>query len=273
MKQGTRTVVYDGELHIDAYRFEGVMQPFPNHFHEHYVAGLVESGVRVLSCKEREYAVKPGDLLLFNPGDSHACVQSGGALDYRGLNISKDAMLDLAEELTGRRELPGFSQNVLSDQEAACSLRFLHVLVMRRSQGPEEEEGLLLLLARLLRLCGQPFERCVPECRAEIETACAFMKEYYARHVCLDEICRRAGLSKSTLLRAFVRSKGVTPYSYLENIRVSEAKKLLERGAPPVEAALSTGFSDQSHFTNSFHRFLGLTPGACREIFLKKGDD
>ena len=269
MKQGTRAVVYDGELRIEAYRFEGVMQPFPNHFHEHYVIGLMEGGERALSCRGREYAVKPGDLLLFNPGDSHACVQSGGALDYRGLNIPKDVMLDLAEKLTGRRELPGFSQNVLSDQEAARSLRVLHVLVMERSRGPEKEGGLSFLLARLLRLRGQPFERCVPECRAEIETACAFLKEHYARHVCLDEICRRAGLSKSTLLRAFVRSKGVTPYSYLENIRISEAKKLLERGVPPVEAALSTGFSDQSHFTNSFHRFLGLTPGACREIFLK----
>ena len=35
-----------------------------------------------------------------------------------------------------------------------------------------------------------------------------------------------------------------------QNIRIGEAKKLLEQGLPPVEAALQTGFSDQSHFTN-----------------------
>lgn len=34
MKKETRTVVYDDELRIEAYRFEGIVQPFPNHFHE-----------------------------------------------------------------------------------------------------------------------------------------------------------------------------------------------------------------------------------------------
>ena len=86
----------------------------------------------------------------------------------------------------------------------------------------------------------------------------------------LDQICHLEGLSKSTLLRAFTKSKGATPYSYLQNIRIGEAKKLLEQGLPPVEAALQTGFSDQSHFTNYFNRYIGLAPGVYREIFLMK---
>ena len=86
----------------------------------------------------------------------------------------------------------------------------------------------------------------------------------------LDQICHLEGLSKSTLLRAFTKSKGVTPYSYLQNIRIGEAKKLLEQGLTPVEAALQTGFSDQSHFTNYFNRYIGLAPGVYREIFLMK---
>ena len=71
--------------------------------------------------------------------------------------------------------------------------------------------------------------------------------------------------------RAFAKSKGVTPYSYLENIRIGKARKLLEQGVPPVEAALQTGFSDQSHVTNYFSRFIGLPPGVYRDIFLDKG--
>ena len=78
-------------------------------------------------------------------------------------------------------------------------------------------------------------------------------------------------MSKSTLLRAFVRSKGVTTYSYLESIRIGKAKKLLKQGVPPVEAALQTGFSDQSHFTNYFNRFIGLSPGMYRDIFKNTG--
>ncbi len=68
MQKETRTVVYDDELRMEAYRFEGIMQPFPSHFHEHYVIGFVEKGERVLSCRDREYAIEKGSIVLFNPG-------------------------------------------------------------------------------------------------------------------------------------------------------------------------------------------------------------
>ena len=268
MKKETRTVVYDDELRIEAYRFEGIVQPFPNHFHEYYVIGFVEDGERCLSCKNQEYTIKRGNILLFNPGDNHACVQSDdGTLDYRGFNITKEVMLNLAEEVTGKRELPGFSKNVIVDDEITCYLRPLHELVMKGSCEFGKEENLLLLISLLIQQYGKPFESCIPECRDEIEKACAFMEQHYAERIYLDQICRCAGLSKSTLLRAFTKSKGVTPYSYLENIRIGKAKKLLEQGVAPIEAALQTGFSDQSHFTNYFSRFIGLAPGVYQDIF------
>lgn len=261
-------MVYDDELRLEACRFEGIVQPFPNHFHEYYVIGFVESGERRLSCKNREYIIGKGNIVLFNPGDNHACVQSGdGALDYRSLHISKEVMLDLAGEVTGERTLPGFSQNVILDDDAACYLRPLHEWIMSGSCEFSKDENLLFLISLLIQRYGQPFERCVSECRAEIEKACAFMERNYARRIGLDQICLCAGLSKSALLRAFAKSKGVTPYSYLENIRIGKAKALLEQGVAPTEAALRTGFSDQSHFTHYFKRFIGLAPGAYRDIF------
>ncbi len=96
------------------------------------------------------------------------------------------------------------------------------------------------------------------------------MEMHFKERIYLDQICRCAGLSKSTLLRAFTKSKGVTPYRYLETIRINEAKKLLAEGMTPVEAAIETGFSDQSHFSNYFNQFIGLTPGIYREIFFEK---
>lgn len=271
MKKETRTVVYDEELRIEAYRFEGTRQPFPNHFHEYYVIGFVESGERYLSCQNKEYRIQKGNVILFNPGDNHACVQSDeGAFDYRGFNISKNVMLDLAQEVTGKRELPGFFENVILDEDVTCYLQPLHEMVMRGANEFGKEENLILLLSMLIQRYGQPFEDCIPECRDEIEKACQFMETHFAERISLEQICRCAGLSKSTLLRAFTKSKGVTPYSYLENIRIGRAKKLLEKGVAPIDAALQTGFSDQSHFTNYFTRFIGLAPGVYREIFVMK---
>lgn len=271
MKKEVRMVCYDKELGLEAYRFEDVIQPFPNHFHEHYVIGLIEMGERGLSCRNREYLVQEGDMVLFQPGDNHSCAQRGQAsFHYRGLNLPKEIMLELAEEVTGRRELPGFSQNVIRDAELNCYFRSLHRLLMEGSKEFEKEELLLLLLSLLLERYAQPFERCVPECRAEVETVCTFLRTHFAEKISLEQICKEAGLSKSTLLRTFTKAKRITPYRYLETLRVNEAKKLLEQGATPIEAAMKTGFSDQSHFTNYFSAFIGLTPGAYREVFLEK---
>ena len=113
----------------------------------------------------------------------------------------------------------------------------------------------------------------MPECPQEIEKACEFIRQHFNERIYLDQICRYAGLSKSTLLRAFTKIKGITPYRYLETIRINEAKVLLGKGMQPVEAAMQTGFSDQSHFTNYFTRFIGLAPGVYRDIFFdRKGD-
>lgn len=271
MKKPSKTAVYDETLQIEAYRFEEMHQPFPNHFHEHYVIGFVENGQRLLTCKNREYTIGKGTIVLFNPGDNHGCVQSDErALDYRGFHITKDVMLDLAEEITCKRTLPGFSQNVIYDEEVTCHLRSLHEMIMNGTKDFCKEETLLFLISTLIQNYGQPFENCIPECRDEIEKACAFMEQHYQSHICLEQICRYANLSKSTLLRAFTKEKGITPYRYLENIRINEAKELLVQGISPSDAAMRTGFSDQSHFTNYFSSFIGLSPGVYRDIFGKK---
>lgn len=47
MKNEKRFVKYDKELQIEAYWFQGILQKFPQHFHEYYVLGFVEkSGLR-----------------------------------------------------------------------------------------------------------------------------------------------------------------------------------------------------------------------------------
>lgn len=42
--------------------------------------------------------------------------------------------------------------------------------------------------------------------------------------------------------------------------RIERAKSLLKKGLPFVQTALGVGFSDQSHFSNTFRRLTGATP-------------
>lgn len=271
MTKEIRTMIYDDDLHLEAYQFEGMIRPFPNHFHEYYVIGFMEKGARILSCKNQEYFIKSGDVLLFNPGDNHACIQSSTEkLDYRSFNITKTVIAEWTKEITGKQELPIFSPTVIRDEEVNCCLRTLHEKIMQGTSVLEKEESLFLLLSLLIRRYSRPIST-YNIAQNEIEAVCTFMEQHYAERIDLEQLCRCAGLSKSTLLRAFTRSKGITPYRYLENIRISKAKTLLEQGIPPLTAALQTGFSDQSHFSNYFIRFIGLTPGVYQASFKDTG--
>ena len=56
-EQEQRHIYYDQDLKIEAYNLSGIVQKFPNHFHEYYVIGFMEDGERILSCKNQEYTI------------------------------------------------------------------------------------------------------------------------------------------------------------------------------------------------------------------------
>ena len=49
-----RHIYYDHDLKIEAYQLRGIVQKFPNHFHEYYVIGFIKGGRRHLQCKGQE---------------------------------------------------------------------------------------------------------------------------------------------------------------------------------------------------------------------------
>ncbi len=272
MKKETRTIYYDEDLQIEAYHFEGIMQPFPIHFHNYYVIGFIESGNRYLTCENVDYSIETGDILLFNPQDNHACAQAdSGTLDYRAFNIKAEIMDRLVKEITGRQFTLKFNKNIIRDTELFLALHKLHEMLMLESKEFEKDELLLFTIEQLIQEYGEPFDNSVAEYNNEIEKACSYMQQNFAENISLGKLCEIAALSKATLIRAFAKTKGISPYRYLENIRLGEAKKLLEQGATPIDAAFSTGFSDQAHFTNFFKDYIGLTPKQYRDIFKSKG--
>ncbi|MDD4751171.1 MAG: AraC family transcriptional regulator, partial [Synergistaceae bacterium] len=269
MEQETRTVKYDPELKVEAYSFKGIMQKFPNHFHDYYVIGFIESGERCLSCKNRKYTVEPGDLLLFNPRDNHTCEQiNGRTLDYRCINVHPETMSKAAFEITGKDYLPYFSPAVIFHSELASLLRELHMIIMEEEKDFRKEEIFFFLLEQLIEEFSEKgIEQSGPEENRETKIICNYLEKNYMKNITLDELSGLTGLSKYYLLRSFTKQKGISPYRYLETIRIDRAKKLLEQGVLPIEAALQTGFADQSHFSNFFKKFIGLTPKQYMNIF------
>jgi AraC family transcriptional regulator len=83
--------------------------------------------------------------------------------------------------------------------------------------------------------------------------------------VSLKEVARECGLSVSYFSRAFRRSMGLPPHSWLLQRRIEVAKeKLRERQLSVSQVALACGFADQSHLTRVFTRMVGASPAAWR---------
>ncbi len=266
--QEMRTVKYDAELKVEAYHFQGIMQKFPNHFHEHYVIGFIENGHRYLSCKNKAYTIKPGDLVLFNPRDNHTCEQiDGKTLDYRCINIQPDIMSKAVFEITGKEYLPYFSPPVIFHSELVAVLRELHQMLMEEAKDFKKEENFFFLLEQLIEDYTEPAVAGNAGLSPEVREICRFLELHYMDSITLDELCSLTGFSKYYLLRSFTKQMGISPYCYLETLRIDQAKKLLKQGMLPSDAALQTGFSDQSHFSNFFKRFIGLTPKQYMNIF------
>src|SRR6185312_2123771 len=95
--------------------------------------------------------------------------------------------------------------------------------------------------------------------------AVELVREYIAAHACeqtpAETLERIAGSDRYTLARHFRRAFGTSPDRYRTLRRVALARAAIESGVPLAQAAVQTGFADQSHLTRHFKRTYGLTPG------------
>lgn len=269
MATHTRHVRFDEELQIEAYQFIGLAQKFPNHFHDYYVIGLIETGERNLTVNHHTYPIGPGDMMTFNPMDNHACEQTdNGSLNYRALNIKPDVMQYITQTILETDTLPYFHLPLLYRTELAPTFQTLHENIMNGITGLEKEELFWLCMQYIITTHTRPISgKTEPASRKEVEAICAYLNTHYTERITLEQLGNLVGLNKYTLLRTFTHSKCITPYRYLETLRINKAKELLKLGIEPAEAAQQTGFSDQSHFTNYFNKFIGLTPKQYQSIF------
>lgn len=270
LQREEREVCYDKDLEIEAYRFKGILQKFPNHFHEHYVIGFIESGKRHLSCKSQDYIVETGDILLFNPKDNHTCEPvDNQTLDYRCINIKTEVMEKVAKEITGETYLPHFTLTVGFHSEYLPLLQELHIAIMKEQPDFQKEEIFLFLMERLIEdytLGRNQMEKDV--LHADMKVVCDYIEEHCEERITLEDLSLLVNMNKYSLLRSFAKKMGITPYCYLETIRINKAKRLLEQGIGPIDTAIQTGFVDQSHFTNQFKGYIGLTPKQYQRIFI-----
>ena len=245
--------------HVEGERrtYEGFLQPFVSHSHSHYVIGLIRRGARMLECNGETDALVSGDVVVFNPGDVHGCVQSGeGAFAYDSFALPARAF--------GSTKLAG---PVLRNCGARDAFTVFADAVERAADRHGAEDALIALRDALSRGGVAESIASVPRRNREATLRTyAYLRGHMAGPVVVGDLAQRERISEYALIRAYRREFSITPSQHLLSMRVDCARDLLVRGVSPADVAAATGFSDQAHLTRAFKQRIGSTPAAYRAM-------
>jgi AraC family transcriptional regulator len=127
------------------------------------------------------------------------------------------------------------------------------------ASSPMIVEGLLLELFGLL--VRSESSRRVP---AWLVEAHAILGRTFASKPSLSEIAGEVGVHPVHLARAFRNHYGTSIGEHVRALRVAHARERIAAGLPLHEVAAEAGFADQSHFTRTFTRLVGVSPAEYR---------
>lgn len=92
-----------------------------------------------------------------------------------------------------------------------------------------------------------------------------FIEENLDRDLSLEALAAEVNISPLYLPRAFKAAVGQSTHQYVLRRRIERARTLLGNSDMPIaEIALCSGFSSQSHLSNWFLRFVGVSPAVYR---------
>jgi len=100
-----------------------------------------------------------------------------------------------------------------------------------------------------------------PRRRRSLEPVLAHIRAHLSEPLRLEALAGLCGLSVWRFATVFRERVGMSPYRYVNVLRVQHAQALLSQGVPAARAASESGFYDQSHLSRRFKRLCGMTPG------------
>lgn len=240
------------------------------HSHTQWSMGAITGGCSTFLYRNQTHRIQPGDLVLINPDQVHACnpVQDQ-PWSYFMLYVDTGWLTRLRYEagLLTSEHWQDLTPGVLSDpvwHRRYCLMA--HCLMDADRDLLEKQEALVTFLSDLMvhlaETAPEP-ETGVPE---TLKAVAGYLNQNATSDISLDELCDRSGYSPGYLIRAFRQHFHLTPHAYLVNRRIQLGQVQLKQGQSIAHAALEAGFADQPHFQRTFKRLTASTPNQYRKV-------
>jgi transcriptional regulator GlxA family with amidase domain len=146
----------------------------------------------------------------------------------------------------------------------------IHIISRHCSPG----EALRIAKVYLLKWHGEgqlPYASLVrrqPHADSAVRRAETWLADNFRMPHAVAAVVRHCGIPERSLKRRFTMATGSTLITYVQNLRIEEAKRMLEGGDRAAEdIAALVGYENPAFFRPLFKRATGLTPGAYRRMF------
>ncbi len=231
----------------------------PKHTHKQALFCFVMEGCYTEIYGSRTRECTPSMLLFHPPGELHAeRFHDTGGRSFL-IEISPNWLTQMREHLKMAEAPAAFRGGPFS----LLSRRLHREFAEPDAASPLIIEGLLMeLLGETLRH-GRPHpDPCSPRW---LRQARDLFHSRFTENLTLAEVAQSVGIHPVHLAQTFQKTYHCTIGEYVRKLRIEFAcHELVTSSKPIVEIALAAGFCDQSHFTRTFKKVIGMAPSEYR---------
>lgn len=236
----------------------------PRHGHELAYFTLVLQGGYNESVGRTTRSCAPATLVFHPPDEEHAVEFHQHQVRIFRLE-TKPHWLERVREHSTLFDAPSAFDNGTPSQLA---LRLYHESQAKDAAAPLAIEGLTLELLAAASRAATKHETQPPRW---LQRARDLLHAEITETPAMAEVAQTVGVHPVSLARAFRLHFGCTIGDYLRRLRIEQAcQQLAHSDLSLLEIAHAAGFYDQSHFSRTFKRQIGMTPTGYR-LALNKG--
>ena len=233
---------------------------------------LILQGRKEMRIGQQFIALEEGDALLVSHDLPVASkiTQASVEQPYRALIFSLDIGIlrglyeQVGDAVTGRDHATSLSASKVDPQWTAPMERYLELM-----NAPMDAQvlGPMILKEIHYRLLLSPIGGMlrnllsVDSHASRVAKSIQWIRSKFREPLVVGELAQIAGMSQSSFHEHFKSVTGTTPLQYQKDLRMIEARSLLERGVPSVSfAGFEVGYESPTQFSRDYSRKFGCSP-------------